>query len=209
MASMLCTLQDILKAIDNLSDKICDLMGDPDEECPCEEDPCPAYSACATTECRLLRVDADGTSFSQGTLDGYRLKATFGASGCTPIDVSVGEETGSLVVVDAAGHPEVENFATVINQAMGALGFAAVICPGASVGGTGGSDTILAISGPACPDTPWEIMFDSNGTGDEAALGWTGTEWYTREWANGVELTNPTNDYNSLGYWDARDCDNC
>ena len=188
------------------------LIGDGDE-CPCGDACAADYAACATTECRLLRVDADGTSFSQATLDGYRLQVEFAAggndSGCAPIDVGVGDSTGALVVVDAAGHPEVENFATAINNELAAYGFSASICAGASAGGTGGNDTILAITGPACPDTPWEIRFDSNGTGDEYALGWTGAEWYTREFVNGAELTNPTNDYNTLGFWDARTCTNC
>ncbi len=191
---------------------VAELIGDGDE-CPCEDDCATTYADCATTDCRLLRVDADGSSFSQATLDGYRLQVAFGVGGaegtCPGIDVSVGEETGALVVVDADGHPEVENFATAINSALGSYGFSAVICPGASSGGTGGSDTMLAITGPACADTPWEIKFDSNGTGDDYALGWTGTEWYTREFVNGSELTNPTNDYNSLGAWDARPCTNC
>lgn len=158
----------------------------------------------ARTPCGLLRVDADPSSISQNTLEDYTITLTFPLENLEDCDQSGNFASDTLTVITIGAGSTVSNFADMVNALLGPYGFNAAYCPfeGAAVVGPAGIGN-------------WEIFLNSNGSGDDFGLGWDDSTGvlYTREFVNGVELTNPTAgvDYNiTVGdYWPARSCTGC
>lgn len=180
-------------------------------------DPCDCCIDCKTClsgatgeTCGLLRVDANGASLSQGTLDGYSL--VFKVADNPDCDVTVPlADSGTIEVIDTGGRSMVNNFATVLNDTLGSYGFRAVLCD-SSAGPTDQNDTVLAVAGPTGAGD-WSVLFDSNGTGDEYELFWDESLQllFFNEFPNGIQLTNTDTTYNNgeHGGWLAHNCGVC
>lgn len=157
-------------------------------------------AATGETTCALLRLDADPGSLSQGTLEQYTIDFTSDCNGFEQFSFA-GQ---ALTVINTPNGDTIANFADFVNASLGAYGFRANYC-----GDTGIAQGI-SIVGPTGAGS-WEVMINSNGSGDDFAVGWDEALGihYSREWVNGVELTDGSSSYHPSGYWDVRGCQDC